>query len=327
VSDELLRVENLRTWFDTEAGTLRAVDGVSFSMSRGEVLGVVGESGSGKSVMARSILRLVQCPPGRYAEGRIVFEGEDLLEKSERQMRDVRGDRISMIFQEPMTSLNPVLTIGFQIAEALRLHRKLDWRAAGRESIELLRQVGIANPERRAGEYPHQLSGGMRQRGMIAMALAGRPALLIADEPTTALDVTIQAQILALLADLRATIGMSILLISHNLGVVSQMADRILIMYAGTTVESASSEQLFENPQHPYTRGLLASTPTVEHRRARLQAIEGNIPPLSQLPEGCRFHPRCPHAMPVCRSEAPPEVTVEQGHRARCWLLVEGRTT
>jgi peptide/nickel transport system ATP-binding protein len=328
----LLDVRGLVTRFQTEASELRAVDGVSFAVPGGATVGVVGESGSGKSVTALSILRLVADPPGRVVGGEIWFEGRDLLKLSEREMRALRGDRISMIFQEPMTSLNPVLTVGDQVAEPLILHRSMNRRAARAEATELLRKVGIADPARRAGEYPHQLSGGMRQRVMIAMALACRPKLLIADEPTTALDVTIQAQIIELLDELRKELGMALLLITHDLGVVAESCDRVVVMYAGHVVEQADARALFERPRHPYTAGLLRSIPTFQTAqagdRARLQEIPGMVPRLDQLPAGCRFQDRCPRVQDRCRAEAPPLAPPEmsQGEPdrlVRCFFPVE----
>ena len=316
----LLAVSDLKIQFGKGRSLVRAVDGVSFAVRRGETLGIVGESGSGKSVTARSILRLVQTPPGRYAGGEILFEGEDLLKKSEAGMRAIRGNRISMIFQEPMTSLTPVLTVGYQIAESLRLHQKLSAAEARKTAVALLQRVRIADAERRVDEYPHQLSGGMRQRAMIAMALACRPKLLIADEPTTALDVTIQAQVLALLAELRSELGMSIILITHNFGIVAEVADRVAVMYAGVVVETAPTAEILRDPRHPYTKGLLGCIPRLEGNKRRLNAIKGSIPSPGSLPTGCRFHPRCPSAMPICAAQDPPEVEVTPGHIAKCWL-------
>ncbi|MCC7272919.1 MAG: ABC transporter ATP-binding protein [Alphaproteobacteria bacterium] len=316
----LLEVKALRTHFSTADGNVPAVDGVSFALDPGETLGVVGESGSGKSVMARSIMRLVQTPPGRYVSGEIVFEGEDLLKKSAAAMTEVRGNRIAMIFQEPMTSLNPVLTIGYQIAEALRLHGRGNWADARNQAVALLQRVRIADPRRRARDYPHQLSGGMRQRAMIAMALACRPRLLIADEPTTALDVTIQAQILGLMRELKADLDMSMILVTHNLGIVADIADRVLVMYAGKIVEAAPVARIFDQPLHPYTVGLLGSIPKLRERVPRLAAIAGTMPRPTAMPGGCRFHPRCPHAMPICGEREPPERQSAPGHRVSCWL-------
>ncbi|HKU40657.1 MAG TPA: ABC transporter ATP-binding protein, partial [Polyangiales bacterium] len=308
----LLELSGLRTVFDTEAGQVRAVDGVSFALQRGATLGIVGESGSGKSVMSLSILRLLPSPPGRIAAGEIKFEGRDLLKLPEREMRELRGKAVAMIFQEPMTSLNPVYTVGRQIAEVLELHEGLNKATARARSIELLKSVGIPAPERRIDSYPHELSGGMRQRVMIAMAIACRPKLLIADEPTTALDVTIQAQILDLLARLRTELGMGIMLITHDLGVVAEVADEVMVMYAGTVVEHAPKDALFERPLHPYTKGLLASVPgapVAESKpdKRRLRTIDGMVPDLAKLPPGCRFRQRCPEAIARC-GEAEPEL-------------------
>jgi oligopeptide/dipeptide ABC transporter ATP-binding protein len=328
----LLELEGLRTVFDTDAGMVRAVDGVSFRLKRGGTLGIVGESGSGKSVMSLSILRLIPSPPGKIAAGRMLFEGQDLRLMSEPQMRELRGKSIAMIFQEPMTSLNPVYTIGRQIGEVLSLHEGLGARAARERSIELLQLVGIPAPDRRIDSYPHELSGGMRQRVMIAMAIACKPKLLIADEPTTALDVTIQAQILDLLARLQRELGMGIMLITHDLGVVSEFADEVLVMYAGTVVEHASKGALLERPLHPYTKGLLASVPGAEVASAvvtdgkkprRLRTIEGMVPDLLHLPPGCRFRPRCPEAIARCAEAEPPLLELPDGRRVACFVAFE----
>lgn len=329
----LLAVENLRTYFETDAGLARAVDGVSFSVYNGEVLGIVGESGSGKSVTSLSIMRLVPQPPGRIMPGsRILFRGRDLLGLSEAEMRRVRGNDIAMIFQEPMTSLNPVYPVGDQIAEAIRHHRGVGKREARARAVELLRQVGIPDAERRAADYPHQLSGGMRQRVMIAMAISCEPDLLIADEPTTALDVTIQAQILDLLAELRERLGMAMILITHDLGVVAQVCDRVVVMYAGQVVEEASVDDLFREPRHPYTEGLLKAIPRLGKPVERLAVIPGTVPSPTAWPVSCRFHPRCPYGWDLC-VEAAPELFPAGGGRAssegresvdgrtsRCWL-------
>jgi peptide/nickel transport system ATP-binding protein len=306
----LLAIEDLRTYFFTRDGVVRAVDGVSYSVRAGETLAVVGESGCGKSVTALSILRLIASPPGRIVGGTIRFQGGNLLEFSDAEMREIRGNEISMIFQEPMTSLNPVLTIGHQIAETLTLHQRLDHKAAMARAIEMLKLVHIPEAERRVNQYPHQLSGGMRQRVMIAMALACNPKLLIADEPTTALDVTIQAQILDLMRELKAKTGAAIILITHDLGVVAEMAERVVVMYAGRKVEESPVGALFANPQHPYTRGLLASVPQLgetlkEHPRERLMEIPGMVPSLRTVIVGCAFAPRCRLASQRCREEAP----------------------
>jgi peptide/nickel transport system ATP-binding protein len=324
---DVLDVKGLQTVFFTNSGLFRAVDGLSFRVRRGETLAIVGESGCGKSVSALSIMRLVPDPPGRIVGGEILLEGTDLLALDEAEMRKVRGNRISMIFQEPMTSLNPVIRIGDQISEAVRLHRDVSTRAARDHAVEMLRLVRIPEPARRAREYPHQLSGGMRQRAMIAMALACRPALLIADEPTTALDVTIQAQILALILDLQKELGMGLVLITHDLGVVAQTAQGVIVMYAGKKVEEADVETLFANPRHPYTRGLMASIPAVPTRQsrdsARLNEIPGTVPALTRLPQGCAFAPRCPLAIERCREEYPPQQDFGGGHIASCWRAAD----
>src|SRR5437868_14306122 len=304
----LLDVRGLKTYFFTRDGVVRAVDGISFSVARGETLAIVGESGCGKSVTSLSILRLIASPPGRTVEGSVLFEGRDLLELSEAEMRKVRGDAISMVFQEPMTSLNPVLTVGRQIAEVLMLHRGLPREDAMLSAIEMLRLVKIPEPERRVAEYPHQLSGGMRQRVMIAMALACSPQLLIADEPTTALDVTIQAQILDLMRELKSKTGAAIVLITHDLGVVAEMAQRVVVMYAGQVVEEASVEALFARPRHPYTRGLIRSIPRIDTaavKKVRLEQIPGTVPKLIEPAPGCRFAPRCRYAVAACIAETP----------------------
>src|SRR5690242_20751256 len=323
----LLEVADLKTWFFTRDGIVRAVDGVSFHVMPGETLAIVGESGCGKSVTALSVLRLILSPPGRIVSGSIRLAGRDLLDLSEAEMRDVRGNDISMIFQEPMTSLNPVLTIGRQIAETLTLHQGLDRRAALRRAVEMLRLVHIPEAQRRISQYPHQLSGGMRQRVMIAMALACEPRLLIADEPTTALDVTIQAQILDLMRELKQKTGAAIVLITHDLGVVAEMAERVVVMYAGRKVEEAPVEALFARPLHPYTRGLLDSMPRLgakgmratEQRRQRLAEIPGTVPSLAEPIVGCAFAPRCAYATARCRTEAPPLEEKAAAHHAACF--------
>ena len=320
----LLEVADLRTWFFTRDGIVRAVDGVSFHVMAGETLAIVGESGCGKSVTALSVLRLVPSPPGRIVSGSIRLAGRDLLALSEAEMRDVRGNDISMIFQEPMTSLNPVLTIGRQIAETLRLHQGLDRRAALRRAVEMLRLVHIPEPQRRIAQYPHQLSGGMRQRVMIAMALACNPKLLIADEPTTALDVTIQAQILDLMRELKQKVDAAIVLITHDLGVVAEMAQRVVVMYAGRKAEEAPVGTLFRRPLHPYTKGLLASVPKLgaslaDSRLPRLAEIRGTVPSLKEEMPGCPFAARCPFATDICVREMPAFEQKEAGHYAACW--------
>src|SRR5437868_467759 len=323
----VLEVKNLKTVFFTNSGLFKAVDDLSFTVRRGETLAIVGESGCGKSVTALSVMRLVPDPPGRIVGGSVVLEGTDLLVLDEDKMRAVRGNRISMIFQEPMTSLNPVMRIGDQITEAVRLHRAMTAKEAWAQAVEMLRLVRIPEPARRALEYPHQLSGGMRQRAMIAMALACRPALLIADEPTTALDVTIQAQILALVLDLQKELGMGLILITHDLGVVAQTAQRVIVMYAGRKVEEADVETLFADPRHPYTRGLMASIPAVPSLQgkaeARLAEIPGTVPSLTRLPKGCAFAPRCAFAIARCREEYPPLEDWGGGHLAACWRAGE----
>ena len=325
--ETVLDVKNLQTVFFTNSGLFRAVDDVSFSVRRGETLAIVGESGCGKSVSALSIMRLVPDPPGRIVGGSVNLEGTDLLGLDDAAMRKIRGNRMSMIFQEPMTSLNPVMRIGDQITEVVQLHQSMSNKEAWAKAVEMLRLVRIPEPERRAQEYPHQLSGGMRQRAMIAMALACRPALLIADEPTTALDVTIQAQILALIVDLQKTLGTGLILITHDLGVVAQTAQRVIVMYAGKKVEEATVEALFENPLHPYTRGLMASMPAVislEARAdARLTEIPGMVPSLTNLPAGCAFAPRCSLAIDRCRTEYPPLQEFDGKHWAACWRAAE----
>jgi len=319
----LLEVNDLQTYFPTRAGLVRAVDGVSFYLDRGELLGLVGESGCGKSMTALSLMRLI-APPGKIVGGEILFEGKDLLKVSDAAMREMRGDDIAMIFQDPMTSLNPVYTVGEQIAEALRLHRKLTRKQARQATIEAMREVAIPDPARRLDDYPHQLSGGMRQRVMIAMALACNPKLLIADEPTTALDVTIQAQILELLDDLRKQRELAVLLITHDLGVVAEVADRVAVMYTGRIVEESPVDELFARPKHPYTEGLLRSVPklttTESARSQRLETIEGVVPRPTDLPPGCHFAPRCPHRMPRCTEGTIPLYQLEGGVQVRCVL-------
>jgi oligopeptide/dipeptide ABC transporter ATP-binding protein len=324
VKDEvILRVENLRTWFRTGYGLVKAVDGVSFDLHRGETLGLVGESGSGKSVTNLSVLRLVPSPPGEIAGGRVVFHGRDLLAQTEEEVRVLRGRNISMIFQDPLTSLNPLLRISAQIAEAIQLHHKVGRKVARAKAVEMLRLIGIADPERRAGDYPHQFSGGMRQRVMIAMALSCKPDILIADEPTTALDVTIQAQILELIRGLSRENDTAVVLITHDLGVVAGSCDTVCVMYAGRIVERATVDDLFSDPRHPYTRGLLDSIPRVDRAGAgRLYSIPGAPPSLIDMPDCCPFHPRCAHAMDICRKAYPPETELA-GHGPRavaCWL-------
>jgi oligopeptide/dipeptide ABC transporter ATP-binding protein len=319
----LLEVKDLQTHFPTRAGLVRAVDGVSFHLDRGELLGLVGESGCGKSITALSVMRLIAAP-GKIVNGEILFDGKDLLKLSDAEMREMRGDDIAMIFQDPMTSLNPVFTVGEQIAEALRLHRKMSRSEARKATIEAMREVAIPDPARRLDDYPHQLSGGMRQRIMIAMALACHPKLLIADEPTTALDVTIQAQILELLNELRKQRELAVLLITHDLGVVAEVADRVAVMYTGRIVEQSPVDELFARPKHPYTEGLLRSVPklTIDDvtRKERLETIEGVVPSPTDLPPGCHFAPRCVHRMPRCTEGRIPLYELDGGVQVRCVL-------
>jgi oligopeptide/dipeptide ABC transporter ATP-binding protein len=318
-TDTIVSVENLKTYFYTEDGTVPAIDGVSFEVKRGETLAIVGESGSGKSVTSLSIMRLIPQPPGKIVNGDIKFNGESLLIKSEKEMRSIRGNRISMIFQEPMTSLNPVYKIGDQISESIIIHQKKTKKEALLEAINLLNLVGIPEPERRINQYPHELSGGMRQRVMIAIALACQPELLIADEPTTALDVTIQNQILQLMKTLKQKINMSIMLITHDLGVVAEMADNVVVMYAGQVVEQGDVYTIFENPKHPYTEGLLKSMPSAEKRIGKLYAIEGVVPNPLNLPSGCRFAARCEYATALCYDEMPEIQKIGNEEAVRCW--------
>jgi len=320
MAERLLEVKGLKTYFFTSDGVVPAVDGITYHVDKGETLGIVGESGCGKSVTSLSVMRLIPDPPGKITAGQIFFEGENLLEKSGSEMRKIRGNQISMIFQEPMTSLNPVYTVGDQIAEAIELHQGLNRRDAMDKTVGMLKLVGIALPERRVKEYPHQLSGGMRQRIMIAMALSCNPKLLIADEPTTALDVTIQAQILELMKALKKELGMAIMLITHDLGVIAEMAQRVVVMYAGKIVEEADAISIFRSPLHPYTEGLLKSIPRLDRAKGRLHVIEGVVPNPLYMPEGCRFHPRCPYAMDICRAQEPDFVQVSEERQVACWL-------
>ena len=327
MADALLSVRNLKTYFYTDEGVVRAVDGLSYDLQRGEVLGIVGESGSGKSVHALSLMRLIPTPPGKIVDGEILFENRNLLKLSDEEMRKIRGNRMAMIFQEPMTSLNPVLTIGRQLTETLETHLGTTSAQAEARAAELLSLVGITDGARRLGQYPHQFSGGMRQRIMIAMALSCDPALVLADEPTTALDVTIQAQILELMKSLSRRLGVAMLIITHNLGVVARYADRVNVMYAGKIVERATARELYANPRHPYTLGLLRSVPRLdEPRRARLQPIPGQPPDLSRLPVGCSFAPRCAYAVDRCREQPPPLEEVADAHVSACWLAKDLRT-
>ena len=322
-AQRLLEVKDLRVYFDTEDGVLHAVDGVSFGIARGETLGVVGESGCGKSVTAMTVMRLLPMPPGRIAGGSVHWQGKDLVTADDATIRAVRAREIAMIFQEPMTSLNPVYSVGEQIAEVVRLHQGLSRKAALDRAAEMLRLVHIPNAARRVNDYPHQFSGGMRQRVMIAMALSCDPQLLIADEPTTALDVTIQAQILDLLNELKEKLGMSVMLITHAMGVVAETAQRVVVMYAGKVVEEAPVEQLFRNPQHPYTQGLIRSIPRIDTaatQKPRLESIKGTVPKLIQPPPGCRFAPRCAFAKEECRAADPPLIETSPGHKVACVL-------
>ncbi|QQS12731.1 MAG: ABC transporter ATP-binding protein [Rhodospirillales bacterium] len=319
MAEPLLEVRDLRTHFDTDRGLFRAVDGISFSVGRGRTVGLVGESGCGKSVTSLSIMGLVASPPGRVEADAVVFDGRDVLGMSADERRQLRGGKMSMIFQEPMTSLNPVHTIGQQIVEAILAHTQMSPKAARDRAIEVLDLVRIPSAASRFEDFPHRLSGGMRQRVMIAMALACEPALLIADEPTTALDVTIQAQILDLLSDLQQRLGMAILIITHDLGVIAEVADEVIVMYAGKIVESATAVELFASPQHPYTIGLLGSIPRLDVDRERLSTIEGSVPSPDKQPVGCRFSPRCPFADRRCVEEPPPLRDIVPGHRVACW--------
>ncbi len=318
-SEELLNIHRLSTHFFTENGVVRAVEAVDLKIGRGEIVGLVGESGCGKTVTTLSIMRLLPSP-GRIVNGEIWFEKENLIEKSEPEMRKIRGNRISMIFQEPMSSLNPVLTIGEQIAEVIKSHQGLSRAQAKNMAVEMLDLVGVPAAATRVNEYPHQLSGGMRQRVMIAMALACKPALLIADEPTTALDVTIQAQVLDLMRDLQKKFHTAIMLITHDLGVVAEMCDEVVVMYLGRVVEHAKVRPIFHDPKHPYTQGLLRSIPSLASRKQRLEPIKGVVPDPLNAPPGCPFHPRCPHEMEICRREMPPLKEVAFDHQAACWL-------
>jgi len=325
MSEVLLDVRDLQTYFFTDRGIAKAVDHVSFQLCQGQTLGIVGESGCGKSVTALSIMRLIPAPPGRIVGGEIRFEAQNLLSLSEDAMRTIRGGKIAMIFQEPMTALNPVFRVGDQIAEVIQTHRKIGKKQALEQVVELLQQVGIASPESRVNDYPHQMSGGMRQRVLIAMALACRPRLIIADEPTTALDVTIQAQILELMRQLKESSGASILLITHDLGVIAETAQQVVVMYAGRIVEEADVFDLFEHPLHPYTQGLMLSIPGLSAARGqkRLAAIPGVVPSLLALPAGCKFSDRCSHVFERCREE-PDLLPTANGHRVRCWLHADG---
>ncbi len=322
----LLRIKNLKTHFFSAGRVIRALDGVSFQIEEGEVFGLVGETGCGKSVTALSILRLIPFPPGKIIGGEIHFKGKDLLHLDEDEMRSIRGKEISMIFQEPMTSLNPVFRIGDQMVEVIVLHQRLDRSRASRKVLEMLQRVHIPDADRVMNQYPHQLSGGMRQRVMIAMELSCHPLLLIADEPTTALDVTIQAQILRIIKEMKNELQTSILLITHDLGVIAEMCDRVAVMYAGSIVEEAGVEEIFESPGHPYTQGLWGAIPRVDQERETLSVIPGMVPDLSQLPPGCKFHPRCPYRFAPCDQSTPPLFQISPGHLASCYLYSKGET-
>lgn len=321
--DKLLEVKGLKTYFYTSRGVVKAVDGVDFSVEAGKTLGIVGESGCGKSISSMSILRLIPSPPGKIEGGQILFQGKDLIKVSDEEMRNIRGNDISMIFQEPMTSLNPVFTVGYQIMEILMLHQNMSEEEAEKKVIEMLKLVRIPRAEKIVNEYPHQLSGGMRQRVMIAMALACQPRLLIADEPTTALDVTIQAQILELMNELKVKLNTAIMLITHDLGVIAEMADHVIVMYAGKVVEDAPVEELFENPRHPYTIGLMNSIPSMVKEGSRLESIEGSVPNPLELPKGCYFNPRCKYATDECRNKQPDIQEISQNHKVRCFRAKE----
>jgi oligopeptide/dipeptide ABC transporter ATP-binding protein len=322
VSEPLLAVDDLRVHLFTNRGVVRAVDGVGFALSAGKSLGIVGESGCGKTMTALSLMRLIPSPPARIVSGRIMFDGEDVVALDEPRLRALRGNAMAMIYQDPMTTLNPVFNVGEQIAEVVRLHRQASRAAALARAVEMLELVGIPDPARCAQSYPHQLSGGMRQRAVIAMALACHPKLLIADEPTTALDVTIQAQVLDLMRRLQRELGTAIILITHDLGVIADLVDTVVVMYAGKVVEGAPVKQLFAAPRHPYTQGLLRSVPSLETREHRMRTIEGTVPSAYAMPPGCRFHPRCGIARDVCRTDEPPLVPDGVGGEAACWALI-----
>ena len=323
MADTLLEVRDLHTYFWTDDGLVRAVNGVSFDLRKGETLGIVGESGCGKSVTALSILRLIPYPPGRIIRGEIIFNGQDLLQLSEAEILKVRGNRIAMIFQEPMTSLNPVLTVGRQVGEPLELHRGSSIKEALKAAVGLLKKVHIPAPENRATDYPHQFSGGMRQRAMIAMGLGCQPSLIIADEPTTALDVTVQAQLLDLMKELTRDLSVALIIITHNLGVVARYADRVNVMYAGKIIETGTAHDIYEDPRHPYTLGLMESVPKIDQDvKTKLVPIEGQPPDLANLPLGCSFHPRCRYAIGKCRLQVPPLESVGGEHQKACWVDV-----
>lgn len=322
-AETILEIKDLCVEFKTVEGTVQAVDHLSYLLHKGEKLGIVGESGSGKSVSSLGMMQLIPNPPGKITGGEILYKGQDLVKASEKEMQKIRGNEISMIFQEPMTSLNPIIKCGKQIAESLRLHRGMKKKEAMEEAIRMMKAVGIANPEVRAHEYPHQMSGGMRQRVMIAMALACKPQILIADEPTTALDVTIQAQILDLIRELNESMGTSVVFITHDLGVVSELCDTVIVMYTGHIVEQAPVRELFETPKHPYTAGLLNAIPRITKERKPLETIEGMVPNPTERIEGCSFSPRCPHATERCRKENPPVRQLSESRTVRCWLYAD----
>ncbi len=324
-AETILEIKELCVEFKTVEGTVQAVDHLSYTLHKGEKLGIVGESGSGKSVSSLGMMQLIPNPPGQITGGEILYKGQDLVKASEKEMQKIRGNEISMIFQEPMTSLNPIIKCGKQIAESLRLHRGMDKKTAMAEAVRMMQAVGIANPEARAHEYPHQMSGGMRQRVMIAMALACRPQILIADEPTTALDVTIQAQILDLIRDLNESMKTSVIFITHDLGVVSELCDTVIVMYTGHIVEKAPVRELFAEPKHPYTVGLLNAIPKITKERNPLETIEGMVPNPTERISGCSFSPRCPHATERCRQEKPPMTGLSEERAVRCWLYADER--
>lgn len=319
-NETILEVKDLKTYFYTKRGVSKAVDGIDFSLRKGETLGIVGESGCGKSITSLSILRLIPTPPGKIEGGQVLFKGRDLVSLPDNEMRKIRGNEISMIFQEPMTSLNPVIPVGEQVAEAIRLHQKMNKKEARAKAVDMLKLVGIPSPEKRAKQEPFQLSGGMRQRVMIAMALSCNPEVLIADEPTTALDVTIQAQILELIKDLQAKLGMGVIMITHDLGVVAETCNTVAVMYAGNIVEHAPTQNLFDEPKHPYTRGLLASLPKINEDKEELYTIEGSVPSSYSMPQGCRFASRCPFAEAVCLQKQPELLEQPDGSKVRCWM-------
>ena len=324
-NDVILKVDNLKTYFNTDEGVVKAVDGVSFELHAGETLGIVGESGCGKSVTNLSIMKLIPSPPGKIMDGSVLFNGQSILDMTDQEIRSIRGCSISMIFQDPMTSLNPFLRISTQLVETLELHQELDRELAEKKAVEMLKKVGIPSAERRVRDYPHQFSGGMRQRVMIAMALSCNPQILIADEPTSALDVTIQAQILELIQELTEELGTAVIMITHDLGVVAGTCDRICVMYAGRIVEKATAEELFADPKHPYTQGLIKSVPRLDRAdQERLFSIKGQPPNLIDLPDCCPFHPRCDRAMDVCRRRYPSEQQLAGDRSVNCWLFVEG---